>query len=63
MEHSAVLGPEFEQWQSLTDLYEQAIQAMGRNEPGARERAKALAQQVARGAIYSMAVLTATTGL
>lgn len=43
-----VLGPEFEQWRSLTDDYEHALQAMQRGEFGARERVHRLAKELVR---------------
>ncbi len=41
-----VLGPEFEQWRSLTDDYERELQAMQRGEPGARERVHCIAKEL-----------------
>jgi hypothetical protein len=38
------LGADFAQWKQLTDDYEQALDAMSRGEPGARDLAIALSQ-------------------
>ncbi|RQO45077.1 hypothetical protein DBV14_24470 [Variovorax sp. KBW07] len=36
------LGADFEQWQKLTDDYEEALAALARGEPGARDLAMKL---------------------
>lgn len=42
------LGADFELWQQLTDDYEQALAALARDEPGAREHAIALSLALRR---------------
>ncbi len=42
------LGADFELWQKLTDDYEEALAALAREEPGARELAVKLSQALRR---------------
>lgn len=48
MTSPAILGPEFEKWQSLTDEYERELQAMRQGVPGARDRARKLSSALRR---------------
>lgn len=42
------LGADFEQWQKLTDDYEEALAALARGEPGARDLAMKLSLALRR---------------